>query len=257
MIIGYFDETKNSHQDFVAASGYLANDSNWDALTDDWATLLKKHSLPFLHTADFLSAEGVYEKLGWKEKEKNDFIPVVLGEFVDIIRRHTVFGISIGLDAKKYREITDGHKKRYKPEVFCFERIIGGCIGIANAIDEKSPLCLLFDDCRDYSMKAYANFCEVQQRHPEIKDRIGLIGFGNDEVIPALQAADVLAYATQRLQDSGGDDAWLQHPIFSRLILPTRPDYGTMYFSERWDSEYLESQRDNIIAICEGKPFAI
>jgi hypothetical protein len=257
MIIGYFDETKNSHQDFVAASGYLANDSNWDALSDDWATLLKKHSLPFLHTADFLSAEGIYEKLGWKEKVKNKLIPSVVLEFIEIISRHTVFGITVGLDARKYRQITNGCRKRAKPEVFCFERIIGGCIGIANSIQEGSPLCLLFDDSRDYSMKAYANFCEVQQRHPEIKERIGLIGFGNDEVIPALQAADVFAYATQRLQDAGGQNAWLEHPIFSRLILPARPAYGTMYFSERWDAEYLESQRNNIVAICNGKPFVI
>jgi hypothetical protein len=116
---------------------------------------------------------------------------------------------------------------------------------------------LLFDDSRDYSMKAYANFCEVQERHPEIKKRIGIIGFGNDELIPALQAADVFAYATQRLQDSGGQDAWLKHPIFSRLILPTRPDYGTMYLEERWDADCLESQRENIVAICNGKPFVI
>lgn len=257
MVIGYFDETKNSHQDFVAVSGYLANDSNWDALTDDWTVLRKRHSLPFLHTADFLSAEGIYKELGWKEEEKNKQIPSVLNEFIEIIRRHTIFGITIGLDAKKYREITDGCRKRAKPEVFCFERIIGGCMGIAKAIQEESPLCLLFDDSKDYSMKAYANFTEVQQRHPEVKEKIGLIGFGNDKVIPALQAADVFAYATQRLQDAGGDEAWLKHPTFSRLILPDRPDYGTMYFSERWDAAYLESQRENIVAICNGKPFAI
>ena len=257
MIIGYFDETKNYRQDFVAASGYLADDSNWDSLTTDWARLLKKHQIPYMHTADFLSAEDVYKELGWKNKQKNDLIPSVLIEFIEIIRRHTVFGVAIGVDAKKFRGITDGCRKRPKPEVFCFERVLGGCVRIANEIEEKAPLCLLFDDSKDYSMKAYANFCEVQQRHPEIKDRIGLIGFGNDKIIPALQAADVFAYATQRLQDSGGQDAWLEHPVFSKLILPTRPGYGTVYLSERWDAELLESQRENIVSICNGKPFVI
>lgn len=257
MIIGYFDETKNAHQDFVAASGYLADAGNWDALTESWWALLKKHQIPYLHTADFISAEGKYKELGWKEKKKNDLIPSVISEFIEVIRRYAVFGIAVGLDAKKYREITDGCRKRPKPEVFCFERLLGGCIGIADAIQEGSPLALIFDDSKDYSMKAYANFSEVQQRRPEIKKRIGLIGFGNDEVIPALQAADVFAYATQRLQDAGGQNAWLEHPVFSRLILPTRPDYGTMYFSERWDAPFLESQRENIVAVCNGRPFVI
>lgn len=257
MIIGYFDETKNAHQDFVAASGYLADDSNWDALTDNWVALLRKHQIPYMHTADFLSAEGEYAELGWKDKEKNEIIPSVVSEFIELIRRYMVFGIAIGLDAKKYREITNGCRKRPKPEVFCFERLLRGSMGFANAIQENAPLCLVFDDSRDYSMKAYANLCEVQQRHPEIKKRIGLIGFGNDELIPALQAADVFAYATQRLQDAGGDDAWLKHPIFSKLILPDLSGYGTRYLSERWDAAFLESQRQNIVAVCNGEPFEI
>ncbi|HEY1648667.1 MAG TPA: DUF3800 domain-containing protein [Terracidiphilus sp.] len=257
MIIGYFDETRNCHQDFVAVSGYLADESNWDALATDWSVLLKKHQIPYLHTTDFLCAEGIYKELGWKEKEKNDLILSVINEFIDVIRCHTVFGIAIGLDAKKYREITNGYRKRPKPEVFCFERLLRKCVDIAEEVKEGSPLCLLFDDSKEYSMKAYANFSEVQQRHPEVKKSIGLIGFGNDEVIPPLQAADVFAYATQRLQDSGGQNAWLEHPVFSRLILPTRPDYGTMYFSERWDADFLVSQQDNIVAVCSGGPFRI
>jgi hypothetical protein len=236
-------------------SGYIADDSNWTALSDDWDVLLKKHRIPYLHVADFIASEGIYKKLGWQDKAKKCLVPCVLDDFIDVVCRHTILGIGIGMDAKKYREITKDVKKRAKPEVFCFERIIGGALAILDVWKWEEPICMVFDDSEAYSMKAYANLCEVKKRRPEIKDRIGLIGFGNDEILPPLQAADLLAYATQKLQGLGGQEAWLRHPQFSKLLQSSTPGYGKMYCSEFWSADFLEESRENIIAIGNGKPF--
>jgi len=257
MIIGYFDETANAHQDFVAMSGYLADDSNWSALASDWGVLLDQYQIPFLHVADFVQAKGIYQQLGWQEPEKNKTIPDVLDAFIGVICQHTIFGIGIGIDASKFREILAAVKKKPKPEVFCFERILGGAVAILDKLQWPEPICLIFDDSEHYAMKAYANYCEVRRRRPEVKQRVAMIGFGNDELVPPLQAADLLAYATQNLQDRGGQDAWLNHPQFSKLLSSSRPGYGKTYLSEFWDASFLEEQRDNLVAIANGKPFIV
>ena len=257
MIVGYFDETENSRADFVAMSGYLADHSNWDALSTDWDLLLKKHKIPYLHVKDFLAAKKVYEDLGWNKPPKSTSALDVLGEFIDVICKHTIMGVGIGVDAKKYREILKDVRKKDKPEVFCFERTIRRVLEASHALQWEEPLAVIFDDCEQYSMKAYANLCEIQRRSPELRTRIGMIGFGNDEIVPPLQAADVLAYATQRLQGIGGQDAWLQHPQFSKLLHLDNPAYGPMYVSEFWDIATLENEKDKLIAIGNREPFVI
>ncbi len=238
-------------------SGYLADDSNWDALTSDWNRLLDKYDIPYLHVNDFISANGIYKEKGWKGKEKGDLIPQVLDDFIEVVRRHTIIGIGIGIAAKHYREITKDVAKKSKPEVFCFERVIGGVMKILEEMKWNEPICMIFDDSEQYAMKAYANFSEIKKRRPEIKNRIGIIGFANDELIIPIQAADLLSYATQRLQDAGGQQAWLNHPQFSKLLQADKSGYGTAYLSELWDVATLDNNKDNLVAIGNGKPFTI
>ena len=73
-------------------------------------------------TKDFVC---IYEDLGWKQLEnREDKISEALTDFISVIRRFTISGIGVGLDVPPYLEITKDAKKREKPEVFCFERVL-------------------------------------------------------------------------------------------------------------------------------------
>ncbi len=248
MVMGYFDESANPHADFICMSGYLADDDNFGALTADWNVLLAKYRIPYLHLADFIASQGVYEELGWREKEKNSQISPALDDFIGVIRRHTLAGIGVGLAARTYRDITKDARKKEKPEVFCFEGVLRLAIERLKKWNWDEPICLIFDDSRDYSMKAYSNLWEVRDRNPDIKRWIAGIAFGNDEKFAPLQAADFLAYATAKMSILG-DDGWLEHPQFKNLLLDQNPAYGKLYDSENWTSEELERRRDEILAV--------
>lgn len=248
MIMGYFDESADSHAEFVCMSGYIAEDGDWEALTDDWNKLCRKHRIPYFHTTDFIGSNGVYEELGWKNSELNDLIPQVLDEFISVIRKHKITGIGVGLAGRHFREITRTVAKREKPEVFCFERVLRLVVERLDKWGWHEPVCMIFDDSEAYSMKAYANLCEIKDRNPDLRKRVAGIAFGDDEFFAPLQAADLLAYATTRM-NSSGDGAWLYHPQFKNLLKDENPAYGKLYDSENWDVAELDRRKEELLQV--------
>src|SRR5258708_16392715 len=96
MVMGYFDESANPHADFICMSGYLADDDNFGALTADWNVLLAKYRIPYLHLADFIASQGVYEELGWSGIEKNSQNSPAVVDFVVVSRRPLLAGVGVG-----------------------------------------------------------------------------------------------------------------------------------------------------------------
>jgi hypothetical protein len=243
MVMGYFDESADSHDsDFMCMSGYLADDAYFEALTRDWNGLLVKYKLKSLHLADFMHMTGQYSGLRWSERK----IDKVLKEFIGIIRRHTIAGIGVGLDAKAYRVIAKSSKKRISPQVFCFERVLKLTINRLAKWNWVQPVCMIFDDSESYSMACYHSYCDVRRIHPEAKDLFAGIAFGNDDTFAPLQAADLLAYATT-IEQRRGKAAWTgKNRIFHGLLLDDNPAFGKLYDSEHWDKEKLEEQELHI-----------
>jgi hypothetical protein len=253
MVMGYFDDsgTLSSQKQHICMAGYLADDSNWTALTQDWNVLLSKYSIPFLHLADFLSSWGAYKDLGWRDDpNREQKIKETLEDFIFVIRRHTIAGVGVGLDALAYKDIVKDTRKPEKAQVFCFERVLSLTMKRLDAWGwTHEPICMIFDDAKDYAMRCYSNFWEVKTRNPELGQRIAGIAFGDDKHFAPLQAADFLSYATT-LEQRYGSHAWSEHSQFHSLLLDENPAYGKLYDSEQWDKVELENQREQILAVC-------
>ena len=246
MVMGYFDDSGMMNQNIVCMAGYLADNENWGAMTSDWNVLLSKYKIPFLHLADFRAAQGIYSGLGWKKDDPR--ILEALDAFIFVIRKHTIAGVGVTLDAVAYRSMTKGAKKKEKPQVFCFTRVLRNVVKRLDAWNWADPVCLIFDDSKDYAMQCYSNMWEVKDRHPELKNRIAGIAFGNDEYFAPLQAADLLSYATT-LYQRYGDGVWSEGSVFRNLLLDENPAYGKLYDGENWDQERLEKQKDSIVSV--------
>lgn len=245
MIMGYFDESET--KDFVCMAGYLADENNWMALTTEWNVLLKKYSIPYLHLTDFMGSWKIYEELGWKKLANREAkVSEALSDFISAVRRHVLSGIGVGLDVPPYLEITKTARKREKPEVFCFERVLSLAIERLNKWGfSDQPICMIFDDNKDYAMKCYSNMWEIKTRHPELRDRIAGIAFANDEFFAPLQAVDLLAYATGT-EYMLGADGWSEHSEFRPLLLDENPAYGKLYDGEFWNEKALKDRADMI-----------
>jgi hypothetical protein len=244
MVMLYLDESSSfGKQDFVCVAGYLSSDESWAAFAEEWRILLKKHGITSFHTSDFMAGEGPYKSLALTREAR----VTVLKEFMSPIRKHIHSGFGVGVDAKRFREITKDVKKHVRPEIFCFQRIMR-LVSIRLGDWNVDNFELFFDDNKDYSMKVYKFICMLEEIDPIARNRISSIAFGKDEKWPPLQAADILSCATAREHRFGfGSNAWsVDHSIFHPILYEDGPAYGKPYFSEYWDKEELDKQADKI-----------
>ena len=119
--------------------------------------------------------------------------------------------------------------------------------------DWQEPVCYIFDDSKEYAMQCYSNLWEIKTHHPESKERIAGIAFGNDEYFAPLQAADFIAYATV-LSHKQGAAVWEEGSIFRDLLLDIDPAWGKLYDGEHWSRDALEGQKEKIVEICNRQP---
>jgi hypothetical protein len=247
MVMGYFDDSGTINGDLVCMAGYLADDSSWEGFCKQWDRLLRKYGIPFLHLADFRAAEGPYRELGWEKGQPE--IKAALADFITAIQRFTICGIGVTVDVPTFREITKDVKKKEKPLVFCFHRLLKMAATRLDGWYGEEPVCLIFDDSKDYGMKCYSSLWEIKTRYPELKKSIAGIAFGSDECFAPLQAADLLSYATV-LAHRVGDGVWSDESSdFRGLLMTSDPAIGKLYDGERWNKLALEHEKDLITAI--------
>lgn len=101
--------------------------------------------------------------------------------------------------------------------------------------DYKFPISLNFDYTEDFSLKCMTSLVHLRQQGQEVKDLISSIGFADDSVYYPLQAADMLAYGTNRhLREVAPD-------YFDLLVAEaTEANPGPRYWSEHYDSTSLQ-----------------
>jgi hypothetical protein len=249
----FLDESSNfGQQDFVCVAGYIADDAQWASFAQEWRLLLGKHKLASLHTADFLAGQAEYRKMGLDQTARHSIIQ----EFIGAIRKHLPAGFAVGIDAAHFRGILADQRKRIKPEVFCFQRILRLVTEKLREWQIADDYDLFFDDVPHYAMKLYSFLCDLKHIDSEARDRIRTIAFGKDEKWPPLQAADLLCCATAREQRFGfGQKAWdEQRSLFRPILLDEDPAYGKPYFNEYWDQERLDKFADIIKSAATGAP---
>jgi len=149
----FLDESSNfGKSDFVCVAGYIGADDQWESFAQEWRLLLEKHHLRSLHTADFLAGEGDYKELDLKRNARE----AILQEFIGAVRKHLPAGFGVGIEAAHFRDITKNEKKRIKPEVFCFQRILRLVTEKLREWGFNEDYQLFFDDAEHYAMKLYS-----------------------------------------------------------------------------------------------------
>lgn len=224
MAMIFMDEAGHfSISDFVCLAGYLASDSGWDSLCQEWKPLLEKHGLPGIHMKEIMSPKGKSPAALWPMDKKLS----MLTEFISVIRKHVQTGFGIGLDAHHYRDIVKcaedsfknlGMKSRpFKPPLFATARMARIISDYFDQIGSKEQVCLIFDDSEQYSMQCYSFLCELKSRNQEVRSRFVSITFADDSHFYPLLAADLLAYATcNELRKA--EKGWSYLNIFTDLL---------------------------------------
>lgn len=234
MLQAFFDDA-DSFKDSgsLCLAGYVSDQQSWTAFSNDWSTLLNKHQIGYLHISDFLSGQSPYRTV----KLINDGRINTVSEFAQVIRAHALFGISVNVDTKAYKELTARERKKLSVERFCFYRLLRKIIARIAQCNPHEHLSIVFNDSTEYSTRFCSALRDLKIRKRAVRDAVASISFANDAMVLPLQAAELLASITTHEMRKGVRE-WLDSP-FHDLLRCSYP------FDQSCDEEFWD--RDEII----------
>jgi hypothetical protein len=228
----FFDESgKLADSDFVCIAGYIAGDEDWNKFCEKWGSLLGRHKIPYIHMREMIALSGPYQAKGWTHKERDE----VLTEFIDVIREHIWGGFGVAVNAKYLRSMgKDAMKRIGDPQIFCFQRIISRVLLRLEEVGYQPVISAIFDDSEAYSVRCYRTWSKLRRMVPAMHKRIPSITFADDKHFFPLQAADILAWETNKsLRQQVGN-----LPVrgtLTRLLSDTEPGFNLDYTGEAWN----------------------
>ncbi len=249
----YFDESgkfRDPKSRYICLAGYVADDARWTTFCDEWAGLLHKHHIPYVHMKNMIALQGEYEDLGWTHIHRDE----VLKEFIGVIRRNVTASFGIGLDLTHYRAMPKESQKRLggDPFLFCFARLIKRVLETLKQQNVPDPIVMAFDDDKDYAMRCYKVWCEMKNHFPELRERFPAICYADDRIFAPLQGADILAHETNKFMRNC-EDGRNPRQMFAELLKSPDPNRAITYITEVWDSEQLV----RFAAQCQGREWML
>lgn len=200
----FMDESGNDEgSPVVTVAAYLGLPRAWEKWTRAWNR--QKRPIHVFHSSDCSALQG--EFLGWTLPEKNEFCAKLL----PIIGEAEIVGFASGIRLSDYREIKDEYPELAevvgdRPEAACFQWVLDNILTKDNALKPpgQPQTIAVVHEVNDYQGVAQAAFDYLAERDP---DRKMTLTFGTKAAYPPLQAADVLAYETnRRLRDLNAPD---------------------------------------------------
>ena len=230
----------------LTLAAFSGSGIQWDHFTEQWNIVLKRHRADFLHTTDALAmARPFTQKSGWKEAAVQAFIEdcVSVIERCSTTRRGDIFSflgvrpVTVSVILNDFRKALETIPDLGSAEHLCVIYAAAHCTtwGLFNGyhkcqffFDQGEPFCgHILDRKRNRTAKRAA--LEIRNiTHVEQSDMRN---------VPALQAADLLAWAVNRRHEDGCSRyPWQERLLaidrekelfdYSRLLRPNREHIG-------------------------------
>lgn len=236
VIEAFFDDSGQENGAFFCVAGFLADQSYWNAFLLDWHHLLRRWNIQEVHMKLLWSSNGPFK--GWDETKKRQAV----SEFVDVIRKHKLIGYGVAVDTKFWGSLPKDFRKAHGSAAeFCFERVIRRIRDNMVLGHDRDFIALTFDHDRDFAKPRLTRLQNIIDRDPWAKDTIVSIGFGRAWAYAPLQAADMLAWETNRLLQVNTGGA---RPSFGSETMFAGPDGIEFTAGEYWDKHEFEKYVD-------------
>lgn len=228
LVQAFFDDSGDFRSPGLSyLAGWISDTEGWNRLGAQWQLLLAKHRLEFLHTSDFLAGEGDHRDSTLTAMERR----AVVRQFVELIRDHVFCGYAIGIDPVAYQAALPTNEKGKRgyvaPDEFCLLRTLRWVQDHTAAWHAGDFLECAFDESDKNAGRFLIVWRRLKQRRDLKRKLFTSILFGDDKIIPMLQAADLLGVATQKLiaRELHEDDPFariftdeMDHPVFGNLV---------------------------------------
>jgi hypothetical protein len=196
MIEVFADESgKLNDGHFLCFCGFVLDDDRLESFDEEWRKLLGRDNRAYIHVNELTY-------LGETELNRR------LADYVSTIRNNLNAIISVGLDVDYYRRMERPKQQllgKRKPMLFCFARLmrlvlmkIAEWEAQRGAPYPDGSAALIFDDDEEYSVKCYRLYATIRRERADVKRLFSIFSAADDKFAPALQAADVIAWYTNK-----------------------------------------------------------
>ena len=193
----YFDES-NTDATYVVA-GFAATVERWRAFDSDWAGLLDKYRVSHFHAKDYAHSNGQFASWKGDEVKRKQFME----RAIRIIARRCMVSVGIVVDRRAFQatiaqdEVASSfYVNEYSTAAFMSLLVTGRWADDCPLL--KDPVNYVFDrgnPHRSDFQRAY----DLALKIPFERERLGALSFADDQRVPALQAADLIAYESCKL----------------------------------------------------------
>ncbi len=204
----YFDGSEGTDgggDTWLTLAGFAASDKSWAGFENTWSKMLRNRYpvAPYIHMCQILAAEDPFERVnGWTKPK----VLSLVSDAVDLIQcRDSLYPFSCRVNLSARERIINEGNSVYGPERLCAEM----CSAIVLDWNAKRKLesVYMFFDRGERFMKPFKDQWLANRTHPRyvasdpskrVWDIIANIIDADKEREPALQAADMIAWATTR-----------------------------------------------------------
>lgn len=201
----YFDESGHPRDPNILSftiGGCVASCDEWQAFDGAWIKILSDYHMPWFHMVDFEAAKRPPRRTekqpnpyrGWTTKRRHAFLNCLL----DILDERQMFYIGTGeyLRDLKHRDSVDHYYTyHYRLCLFHTARFSqGNKVNFVFARQELTDTPKKLKEFTDY----YGLVTKLCSEDPQWHGRLGSVLVDDPRTMPALQAADLIAYESGR-----------------------------------------------------------
>ena len=194
-VLGVYMDKFGIHDDLpvVTVGAYFGRTRAWRSFTKEWNAT--KEPIKIFHAADCANFEGEFK--GWKKEDRDAFVANLL----PVLTRHPIVGLAIGINLRDFEAAMKSRPDLLEvfgnPYTACFRwsaRMIADTI---EKIGLNEAIAFIHEN-NSFEGEARDAFSFVEQgRHLESGPMS--LTFGSKQDFVPLQAADILAYESNKL----------------------------------------------------------
>jgi len=189
----YLDESgTHDGSPIVTVAGYIGRPEAWRDWTEKWVPALG--SIKVYHAVDAQNLSGEFSD--WTAVQVADLVKKLL----PIIADAEIGGISISMDLRVLDAALDGRDDLRQlfgtPYIACLQWAMQGILNLATQTGNIEPIAFIHEN-NDFHAQAYECFSWIKNSVSR-GDNVISLTFGGKKDYPPLQAADILAYETNK-----------------------------------------------------------
>lgn len=188
-MIGFLDESGHSSAtEFLALAAFVARDEDWMAFDRLWRVALHDTQAPYLHMREFAHRVGAFA--GWTEERRR----ALLGPCVQAVNSIPAVAIGAAMSITDFDALDSEARSALRDPFFCcFQEVVRGVALTAVFEPADVQVRMVFSQQDEFGTSA-RQLWSVMAETTDAGNRMRSLEFADMREVPALQAADLLAY---------------------------------------------------------------